>query len=160
MRPVKIQISLCIRAVWSKYSLGAFWKTKEVKFLRSDNEDSDQTAHMRRLIWVFVERTCQKVRFLTFWLNFNKISLGFCTKTENKKKKTKKKHELHFDNRYIVEHISNANVDQNEKRLKTLKIETSLSIRTVYCAFDIVQKVVFGLELCTEEVNLQTFVMI
>ena len=32
----------------------------------ADNEDSDQTARMRRPIWVFVWRTCQKVRFLTF----------------------------------------------------------------------------------------------
>ena len=30
------------------------------------NEDSDQTVRMRRPIWVFVGRTCQKVRFLKF----------------------------------------------------------------------------------------------
>ena len=35
------------------------------KFLHADNEGSDQTARMRRLIWVFVGRTRPKVRFLT-----------------------------------------------------------------------------------------------
>ena len=34
-------------------------------FRHADNEDSDQTARMRRLITVFVRRTCQNVRFLT-----------------------------------------------------------------------------------------------
>ena len=68
VRPEKIQISLRIRAVWSKSSLGAFWKAKDTKSLHADNEDSDRTARMRRLIWDFVGRTCQKVRFLTFRL--------------------------------------------------------------------------------------------
>ena len=67
VRPVKIQISLRIRAVWSESSLNAFWIAKDAKFLYADNEDSDQTARMRRLIWVFVGRTCEKVRFLTLW---------------------------------------------------------------------------------------------
>ena len=30
--------------------LGAFWITKDAKFLHVNNEDSDQTARMRRLI--------------------------------------------------------------------------------------------------------------
>ena len=30
---------------------------------------TDQTARMRRLIWIFAGRTCLKVRFLTLWLN-------------------------------------------------------------------------------------------
>ena len=46
----KIQISLRIRAVWLKSSMGAFWIAKDAKFLHADNEDSDQTARMRRLI--------------------------------------------------------------------------------------------------------------
>ena len=54
LRPAKIQISLRIRAVWSESSLGAFWIAKEAEFLHADKEDSDQTARMRRLIWVFV----------------------------------------------------------------------------------------------------------
>ena len=56
MRPAKIQISLRVRAVWSESSLGAFWITKDAKFLHAGNEGSDQTARMRRLIWVFVAR--------------------------------------------------------------------------------------------------------
>ena len=58
VRPAKIQISLRIRAVWSESSLGAFWLAKDGKFLHADNEDSDQTARMSRLIWVIVGRTC------------------------------------------------------------------------------------------------------
>ena len=57
MRPAKIQISLRIRAVWSESSLGSFWiakdKKKKKKYIYADNEDSDQTARMRSLIWVF-----------------------------------------------------------------------------------------------------------
>ena len=40
-------------------------------FLRADNEDSDQTSHMRMLICVFVERTCQNVRFRPLRLIFH-----------------------------------------------------------------------------------------
>ena len=32
----------------------------DAKILHVDNEDSDPTARMRKLIWVFVGRTCQK----------------------------------------------------------------------------------------------------
>ena len=59
----KILISLRIRAVWSESSLGAILIAKDAVF-HADNEDSDQTARMRRMIWVFVFRTCLKVRFL------------------------------------------------------------------------------------------------
>ena len=38
-------------------------------FFNADNKDPDQTVQMRRLIWVFVDCTCQKVCFLTFLLN-------------------------------------------------------------------------------------------
>ena len=44
VHPVKIQISLRIRAVWSECSLGAFWIAIGAKFLRADNEDSGHTA--------------------------------------------------------------------------------------------------------------------
>ena len=44
-------------------SLGAFWLPKDAKFLHVDNKDSDQTVWMRRLIWVFVGSTCQRVHF-------------------------------------------------------------------------------------------------
>ena len=58
MRPAKIQISLRIRAVWSEYSVGAFLTAKESRFPRVDNKDSDQSARMRRLIWVLFGRIC------------------------------------------------------------------------------------------------------
>ena len=56
-------------AVWSESSLGAFRIAKDVKFLHADNDGSDQTARMRRVIWVFTGRTCQKVSFLTLLHN-------------------------------------------------------------------------------------------
>ena len=59
----KIQISLRVRAFCLE-SLGAFWLAKDAKFLHADNEDSNQTARMRSLVWVFVGRTCQKMFFL------------------------------------------------------------------------------------------------
>ena len=65
MRPAKIEIRLRIRAVWSESSLGALRIANDAKFLHADNEDSDQTAQMRRLIWDFVGRARQKVRWLT-----------------------------------------------------------------------------------------------
>ena len=57
VRQAKIQIRLRTRAVWSESSLGAFRMAKDARFIHADNEDSDQTARMRRLIWVFVGRT-------------------------------------------------------------------------------------------------------
>ena len=54
VRPANIQINLRIRVVWLETSLGSFRIAKDAKFLQADNEDSDQTAQMRRLIWVFV----------------------------------------------------------------------------------------------------------
>ena len=68
VRPANIQIGLSIRAAWSESSLGTFWVAKDAKFLHAENEDSDQTARMRSLIRVFVERISLKVRFPTFWL--------------------------------------------------------------------------------------------
>ena len=53
-RPVKIQIRLRIRAVWSESLLDAFWIAKDAKFLHAVYGDSDQTLQMRSLIWVFV----------------------------------------------------------------------------------------------------------
>ena len=41
---------------------------KDATFLHADNEDSDQTVRMRRLIWVSVGSKCQTVGFLTLWL--------------------------------------------------------------------------------------------
>ena len=60
MRPVNIPIGLHIRAVWLESSLGAFWLTKNAKFLHAYNEAAD---HPRRLICVFFGRTRQKEIF-------------------------------------------------------------------------------------------------
>ena len=65
VRPAKIQISLHIYAGWSESSLGTFWLVIDAKFLHADNEDSDRTAQMYRLIWVFVGRSHQKAHFHT-----------------------------------------------------------------------------------------------
>ena len=62
-RPVKIQINLRIRTVWSEFSPTAFWIAKNAKFLHVDNEVWSYCAQIRRLIWVFVGHTCQKVCF-------------------------------------------------------------------------------------------------
>ena len=57
VRPAKTQISLGIHPFWSESSLYAQWVAKDPKFLQADNEDSDQTGRMPRLIWVFAGRT-------------------------------------------------------------------------------------------------------
>ena len=61
--PVNSHIRLRIRAVWSESSLVAFWIARDAKVPHADNEDSDLTTRMRRLICVFDWRTCQKVFF-------------------------------------------------------------------------------------------------
>ena len=50
VRTAKMRISLCIRAVRTKSSTGAFWIAKDAEFLHTNNEDSNQPAHMHRLI--------------------------------------------------------------------------------------------------------------
>ena len=76
----KIQISLRIRADWWESSLSAVWKAKDAKFLHADNADSDQTARMHRLFWVFVWRICQKVCFLTLRAH---VCVLFCSNRNN-----------------------------------------------------------------------------
>ena len=65
VRPVKTQISLGIRLVWSESSLFTQWVAKDPSFLHADSKDSDQTGQMPRLIWVFAGRTCHFVGFVT-----------------------------------------------------------------------------------------------
>ena len=62
VRPAKIQINLRIRTVWSESSLATFLIAKDAN-RHVDHEDSYQTAQMSRLIWLFVGRIHQKVRF-------------------------------------------------------------------------------------------------
>ena len=45
-----------------------FGIAKDTRFLHADYEHSDLTARMCRMIWIFVGRTCPKVRFLTLRL--------------------------------------------------------------------------------------------
>ena len=47
------------------------------KFLHADKEDSDQIALTRRRIWVFVGRTCPKIRFLTLRLQCSSFGPNF-----------------------------------------------------------------------------------
>ena len=61
---VKCTSLTTIRVVWSESC--RFWIADDAKFLHVVNEDSNQIARMRRLILVFIGRTCQTVRLLTF----------------------------------------------------------------------------------------------
>ena len=87
VRPVKTQINLGIRPVWSESSLCAHWVAKDPSFLSADSEDSDQTG----LIWVFAGRTLTLLVlscrgsfdyssiFEIVWVCHNKLStVGFC----------------------------------------------------------------------------------
>ena len=86
MRPAKIPIRLRIRAVWSESSLSAhvrryaFWRFGSYGFKRSSAictirccfvmRSTKNLIRLRRLIWVFVERICQKIRYLTLRLKY------------------------------------------------------------------------------------------
>ena len=77
VRPTKTQISLHSRAVWSEYSLSTWRNLVSLAIRNALSEDSDQTARMRRLIWIFVGRTCPEIRFWTFRLNYGLIKTTF-----------------------------------------------------------------------------------
>ena len=53
LREAKTQISLGTRPFWLESSLCAQWTAMDLRLLRADSEDSDQTGPMPRLIWVF-----------------------------------------------------------------------------------------------------------
>ena len=55
--PVKTQISLSIRPVWSESSLSAWRKLGSLAIHWAHSKDSDQTGRMPRPIWVFAGRT-------------------------------------------------------------------------------------------------------
>ena len=67
VHPVKTQISLGIRPVWSESLLCAQWVARGPSFFQADSEDSDQTGHKPRLIWVFAGRPVI-VGFVMRWL--------------------------------------------------------------------------------------------
>ena len=57
VRPMKTQISLRIHAVWLESSLSAWRNFASLAIQNAPREDSDQTARMRRLIWIFAGRS-------------------------------------------------------------------------------------------------------
>ena len=94
VRPTKTQISLRIRAVWSQSTLLAWRNFASLAIQNALSEDSDQTARMRRLIWIFAGHTCPKVRFLTLRL--------ICTLSYNGQKIRRNKFRITGNFRMIV----------------------------------------------------------
>ena len=88
VRPVKTEISLGIRPVWSESSLSAWRKIGSLATHWAHSEDSDQTGR----IWVFAWRTlvllvlsCRGSFIGTFLVRCNKTSLIWsCDCTVNK----------------------------------------------------------------------------
>ena len=62
LRQTKTQIDLRIRAVCLESSLSAWRNFVSLATKNAHSEDSDQTARMRSLIWIFAGRTCPKAR--------------------------------------------------------------------------------------------------
>ena len=50
--------------------VGALCIANESMAPHADNEGSDQTVQLRRLIWVFILRICPKVHFLVLWQTY------------------------------------------------------------------------------------------
>ena len=75
VRPTKTQISLRIRSAWSESSLSVWRNFASLVIQNAPSEDTDQTARMRRLIWIFSGRIYPKVSFLTLRL----LCSLFCT---------------------------------------------------------------------------------
>ena len=63
------KISLHSCTVWSESSLPSWRNLASLAFQTAPKEDSDQTARMRRLIWIFAGYRCLKVRLLTLRLS-------------------------------------------------------------------------------------------
>ena len=61
-------ISACAFAQLDQYSIGAPWVAKAPNNLHVYTEDSVPTAHMRRLIQFFTERSCDFVDFVVLRL--------------------------------------------------------------------------------------------
>ena len=67
VRPVKYQISLGIRPVWSESVQCTQWVAEDPMFLYADSEDSDQTGWMPMLIWVFAGHQGYFAGFVMRW---------------------------------------------------------------------------------------------
>ena len=94
VHPVKTQISLDMRPVWSESSLSAWNKLGSLTTHWALSKDSDQTGRMPRLIWVFAGHTCHFVGFVMrqlkwcdFWLLPEwRICLFYEANTQNRRK--------------------------------------------------------------------------
>ena len=53
---------------WWKFSLYTWRNVASLAIHDAPSEDSDQTARMRRLLWIFARRTCPEAYCLTSWL--------------------------------------------------------------------------------------------
>ena len=76
--PMKTQISLGIRPVWSESSLSAWRNIGSLATHWAHSEDPDQTGRMR-LIWVFVGRIGHFVGFVMHWLECYILMCCFST---------------------------------------------------------------------------------
>ena len=72
VRPVKTQISIGIRPVWSESPLSAWIKLGSTATHWEHSEDTDQTGRIPRLIWVFAGRTV--ILLVLSWSGSNKYS--------------------------------------------------------------------------------------
>ena len=95
VRPAKIKISLGIRVISSESSLGAFRIAKFARLFHADNENSNQTARMRSLIWGFVG-LIQKVSFLRLVLLYLFILQRNITTTQCYWLSSHKREWIHF----------------------------------------------------------------
>ena len=86
VRPAKIQISRCMRALWSDSSLGAFWTAKDAKSRHADNEDWSW-AHANAdlsLLWALMSGGTlfalhildNLLSYLRYRMNCNRLSLS------------------------------------------------------------------------------------
>ena len=71
--PAKTQISLHNLTVWSESSLCILWIAKDSNHLHEARHDSNQTAQMHKLIWVFAGHTCKIVGIAVPQLIYTRI---------------------------------------------------------------------------------------
>ena len=74
MHPVKTQISLGYRPVWSESSLSAWRKLGSLATHWVYSEDSDQSGRMPRLIRIFTGCTGHFVGFVMLWLIWSNVN--------------------------------------------------------------------------------------
>ena len=82
VRSAKTRISRSICPLWSESSLCTQWVAWDSRYLHADNEDSEQTGWMLRLIWVFAGCTRHFVEFVVLWLIWKQICRNYLQDTE------------------------------------------------------------------------------